>query len=249
VPAIPPGELPPLSDDVVAVADALRSGLDRILGENFAGLFLYGAVAFPHPEPWRIDFDFHVLLERSLTDEETRGIRAHYTALASVSDLGADLDGYFVLLADAARPEPPRHQLDAGVRDEAWALHRAHVRAGRYFLVAGLDPRPLVPEPSWPEIDAALRSELAFIETHPHATAFGILNGARILCSFETRDVVLSKYQAGAWALAALPAEWHEMIRAAMRWYGQAPAEDDTRLLEESWAPFVELVRGSLPAT
>ena len=123
------------------------------------------------------------------------------------------------------------------------------MHAGRYFLVAGLDPRPLVPEPSWPEIDAALRSELAFIETHPHATAFGILNGARILCSLETRDVVLSKYQAGAWALAALPAEWHEMIRAAMRWYGQTPADDDTRLLEESWAPFVELVRASFPAT
>jgi Domain of unknown function (DUF4111) len=249
VPAIPPGDLPPLSDDVVAVADALRSGLDRTLGGNFAGLFLYGAVAFPRPERWRIDFDFHVLLERSLTDKETEGNRAQYAALASASDLGADLDGYFVLLADAARAEPPRHQLHPGGRDQAWALHRAHVHAGRYFLLAGLDPRAIVPEASWPEIDAALRAELAFIRTHPRATAFGILNGARILCSFETRDAVRSKYQAGAWALAALPAEWHETIRAALRWYGQTPADDDARLLEEAWAPFVELVRGSLPAT
>jgi Domain of unknown function (DUF4111) len=249
VPAIPPGDLPPLSDDVVAVAEALHAGLDQILGNNFAGLFLYGAVAFPHPERWRIDFDFHVLLDRSLTAEEAEGIRVQYAELANASNLGADLDGYFVLLADAARPEPPRHQLDPGVRDEAWALHRAHVHAGRYFVVAGLDPRPIVPEPSWLELETALRSELAFVETHPRATAFGVLNGARILCSFETRNVVLSKHQAGEWALAALPADWHELIRAAIRWYGQTPATDDARLLEARGAPFVDLVRGSLPAT
>ena len=181
-------DLPPLTDDVLAVADTLRRGLDRVLGDAGASLFLYGAAAFPRPAGWRIDFDFHVLVLRSLTDRDRRAIRDLYAELGAASQLGADLDGYFVLVADASRAEPPRHQLDLGIRDHAWALHRAHVHAGRYFLMAGLDPREIVPEPTWAELETGLRHELQFVEAHPAATAFGILNaGARPVQLRDTR--------------------------------------------------------------
>ena len=241
--------LPPLTDDVILIADALRRGLDRILGDALASLFLYGAVAFPRPERWKIDFDFHVLLHRSLTDAERERIAALYTELAAMSELGADLDGYFVLLADAAGSEPPRHQLRLDMHDNAWALHRAHVHAGRYFLIAGVDPIEVVPEPTWPEIEAGLLAEMDFVVSHPEATAFGILNAARILCSFTTRDAVLSKYQAAEWALATFPPEWHGAIRAAERWYAQAAQDGDAQLLSEERERFVEYVRGALPFT
>jgi Domain of unknown function (DUF4111) len=242
-------ELPKLPDDALAVADALRSGLDRVLGDNFASLFLYGAVAFPRPVRWRIDFDYHVFLRQPLNESDRAEIRTLCASLANLNELGADLDGYFVLLADAGQSEPPRHQLDLNIRDEAWALHRAHVHAGRYFLIAGLDPVAIVPEPTWAELEAGLRAELRFVNEHPEATAFGILNGCRILCSFENRDVVLSKYHAAEWALESLPAQWHDAIRAAMHYYSRTATAHDTRTLEREWPRFVALVNDLLPAT
>ena len=242
-------ELPPLPDVVIELSDALRRGLDQVLGDAFASLFLYGAVAFPRPERWRIDFDFHALLRRPLGEGERRGVESLYTELAQHSELGADLDGYFVLLDDAARSEPPCHQLRPDLRDEAWALHRAHVHAGRYFAICGVDPLDVVPEPTWAELDAGLRAEMRFVASHPDAKAFGVLNAARILCSFQTRDVVLSKYQAGQWALASLPPEWHDAMNAALRWYQRESLDDDERILGEVAAPFVAYVSRSLPLT
>jgi hypothetical protein len=151
-----------------------------------------------------------------------------------------------VLLADAAGSDPPRHQLDLTIRDEAWALHRAHVLAGRYFVVTGLDPREIVTQPSWDELEAALRAETTFVAAHPDAPAFGILNGARILYSFATRNVVVSKYEAGQWALDSLPGEWHDGVRAAVRSYSRAAVEGDDLVLAECWAPFVTYVKRSL---
>jgi len=242
-------ELPPLPDDALAVADALRRGLDRVLGDALASLFIYGALAFPRPPGWRADFDFHVLLHRPVTDREREQIAALYRELATQSALGADLDGYFVLLPDAQRSEPPPHQLDPTIRDEAWALHRAHVHAGRCFVIAGLDPVAIVPEPTWTELDAGLRAELRFVNEHPQATAFGILNGCRILCSFENHDVVSSKYHAAEWALVTLPDNWHDAIRAAMRTYSQTAIDRDARTLEREWPRFVAFVNQVLPAT
>ena len=238
-----------LPDDVAAVSAALHHGLAGTLAENFASLFLYGAVAFDRPEGWRIDFDFHVLLHRTLDDAQRRAIAELYAELAEASELGADLDGYYVLLSDAVRSEPPRHQLDLTVYDNSWALHRAHVLAGRYFLVAGIDPKHIVPEPTWLELEAALRGELEFVESHPDAAAFGILNGARILFSTQTHDVVVSKYQAGQWALERLPREWHEGLHAALRFYARTSRDDDARIVEDCRAPFVEYVRRSIPLT
>jgi hypothetical protein len=231
------------------VSAALHHGLAGTLAENFASLFLYGAVAFARPEGWRIDFDFHVLLHRPLDDSERAAIARLYADLGDASELGGELDGYYVLLSDAARSEPPAHQLDLTMRDDAWALHRAHVLAGRYFLIAGIDPREIVPEPTGLELETALRGELEFVEAHPSVPAFGILNSARILYSFRTHDVVVSKYQAGQWALESLPAEWHEGLRAALRFYARTSHDDDARIIEMCWPPFVEYVRRSIPLT
>jgi hypothetical protein len=237
---------PPLSDDVIAVADALQRGFTEILGEAVASFFLYGAVAFPRPDGWRIDFDFHVLLHRALDESERAAITDLYAEVGARSELGRELDGYFVLLTDAAGSDPPRHQLDLTIRDEAWALHRAHVLAGRYFVVTGTDPRAIVAQPSWAELEAALHAELTFVAAHPDAPAFGILNGARILYSFATQNVVVSKYEAGQWALDSLPGEWHDGVRASLRFYSGAAAERDDLVFEECWAPFVAYVKRSL---
>jgi hypothetical protein len=238
-----------LPDEVLTVAAALRRGLEEVLDDELAGLFVYGAALFPHPESWMLDFDFHALVTNPLRDAECESIRGVYASLATHSELGRELDGYFVLLTDATKSEPPVQQLDRSVRDESWALHRAHVHAGRYVSICGVDPRQIVPVPTWPELDAALRSELAFIQSHPSAAAFGILNGVRILASYDRRDVVLSKYEAAQWAVGALPSEWHDAVGAALRTYERAPEPADAETLTRAWAPFVAYVRAEIPAT
>jgi hypothetical protein len=187
-----------------------------------------------------------VLVHRPLDDGHRGAIRRLYAELANASELGGDLDGYYVLVGDASGREPPLHQLDLGIRDDAWALHRAHVLAGRCFVVAGIDPRNIVAEPTWAELEEALLDELRFLETHPTAAAYGILNGTRILCSFAKRDVVISKYQAGQWGLESLPAQWHDGLRAALRYYERTAVDGDDHVLAASWGPFVTYVKGSI---
>ena len=235
-----------LPDDVAELTAALHHGLLGILGDELASLFLYGAVAFPRPEGWKIDFDFHALLHRPLDGERQEAIRRLHAELGDVSELGGDLDGYYVLFSDASRRARPVHQLDLDIRDDAWALHRAHVIAGRYFLVEGIDPRSVVLVPAWDELEEALLGELHFVETHPDAPAYGILNGARILYSFATRDVVVSKYRAGQWALESVPAEWHDGLRAAVRSYARTSVDGDDRVLAASWGPFVSYVKAAI---
>jgi hypothetical protein len=229
------------------VTEALHRGFAEILGDGLASFFLYGAAMFDRPEGWRIDFDFHVLLREPLDDADRAAIRELYAEVGNRSELGRDLDGYCVLLSDATRSQPPRHQLQLELRDEAWALHRAHVLAGRYFLAAGIDPAEIVVTPSWTELDTALRLQFDFVEEHADEPAYGILNAARILYSFATRDVVVSKYQTAQWALESLPGEWHDGVRAALRFYSREPDDGDGRVFAECWAPFIAYVKRSLP--
>jgi hypothetical protein len=85
--------------------------------------------------------------------------------------------------------------------------------------------------------------------THPDATAFGLLNGARILASYERHDVVLSKYEAARWALDALPVEWHDALRAALRTYERASQPADADTLANAWPPFLAFVRAGIPVS
>jgi hypothetical protein len=236
-------DAPQLPASVAAFSQDFCAGVHSALGDAFAALYLYGALAFHRPENWRIDFDFHVLLNRPLSQTERAAIKRLHEQLGEASLLGRELDGYYILLADANQSErPPASQTWGRAIDHAWALHCAHIHAGRFFLVFGLDPRAIVPVPTWAQITRALASEMRFIESHPEEAAFGILNSARVLYSVRTRDVVISKYQAAKWALDNLPSEWRDVIRAAVRFYSQAATEADMQLLNGSCAAFVAYV-------
>jgi hypothetical protein len=210
------------------VCELFLDGLSDVLGDALGSLFLYGAVAFPRPEGWALDVDFHVLVTRPPTDAERDGLAELHRRLAEHPPYGDDLDGYYVLLDDAAGSDPPTSV--TGPVDDAWALHRAAVRAGRSALLAGRDPRDVVVAPTWPELQAALRSELAFVAGHPEHAAFGVLNACRIAYSASTGDVVVSKAAAAEWGMASEPA-WRPALEAGVRAYtGRPDPGDDDRL-------------------
>ena len=51
-----------------------------------------------------------------------------------------------------------------GVTDNAWALHREHIRTGRYITLRGGDPRQIHLPSTWPEIEEALLDEIRYLK-------------------------------------------------------------------------------------
>ena len=212
---------------VASLCSTFLEGLLELLGEKLHGVYLYGAVAFPETT-YTGDIDFHVILNDSLTDDEVAAVNDLHAALArDFPPLGAELDGYYILLEDTRSLDPPTHQLRKDLVDGSWALHCAHIRAGRCIALHGPDPRLVYPEPTWTEIEEALRGEMGYVEAHLTEYAdYCILNLCRLMYSHETRDVVVSKTAAAAWALDQF-SEWRTLIEAAQASYaGRATPED-----------------------
>jgi hypothetical protein len=231
----------------------LRDELQAILGEDLVAMWAYGGTIAPERPLRRADLDTHVIVKRRPDERSAQMIDDAHAAIAREHDV--EWDAWYIAVQDARRPESPPHAFRDGRRDTAWALHRSHWLAGKYVHLYGLEPAKVVPEPSWPELEADLDRELEHVERHlvegdtdPYEASYAILNGSRILHSIETRNAALSKRAAGTWALEHLPARWHPAIRAADRAYDGRANNEEVELLAAEMGPFVAMVRERLPA-
>jgi hypothetical protein len=211
-------------------AAALASEMVTALGGGLHALYLYGAVTFPESEGTG-DLDYHAIMSGPIPDP----IRAAYEAacgrLAGVPGC-ADLDGWVISLDEARGSGPPLHLLRPGLRDNSWALHRAHWLAGHCVVLHGPDPATIVPVPTWAEQRAGLEAELAFLRAVPaEDDCFAVLNASRILHSLAERNVVQSKFGSAAWALGHLPTELCPAIEAALSAYRGTSTAADAEVL------------------
>lgn len=223
-----------ISQQIDIISRAFVKGLKTILGEKLYGVYIYGAAAFPDAVPAR-DIDFHVILKSSLTlNEKLQLEKLHKSLAQKFPPLGGELDGYYILLKDARHKTPPKSQMWKGAIDDFWALHRAHILAGRHIALYGPEPKEIYLPPTWQEIKTALYGELNYVEEHLwDYPDYCILNLCRLIYSFENRDVVVSKVQASEWAINALP-QWRQHIELARKSYaGQATLEDERFMLAE----------------
>jgi hypothetical protein len=244
-------------DQVLAVAAAgwvrLRDELRTILGADLTALWGYGARAFPDPPRLLGDVDTLAVLNRAPQEGIATLIRDTVELIRR--DVGIALDTRFILLGDASRSELPRSALHADSSgDVSWAFLRAHFLAGHYVLLHGAKAEDIVPAPTWPELEAAFHAELEHLERHvaagdddPYEAAYAMLNGSRIVYGIETRNVVISKRAAGAWATRHLADRWHEAVRAAGRAYDGVATPEDIEVLRTAMPPFVAMVRQRLP--
>lgn len=129
--------------EITNISRAFAEGLQRIPGEKLYGAYVDGAAAFPDSVPTG-DIDFHVILESELTDEERSELERFHQSLAEqFPPLGGEMDGYYLLLADARRTAPPRSEMWQRATDDSWALHRAHMR--RCWLSPTTGPLSILP--------------------------------------------------------------------------------------------------------
>lgn len=220
-----------LPESIAELCRAYTEGLKRILGDKLHGLYVYGASVFPETKATG-DVDFHVILEGPLTGlEKAAVLELHKRMAAEYPPLGAELDAYFLLLEQARRSQLPTHQLQTDIVDDSWALHRAHILAGRCVVLHGPDPSTIFPVPTWPEIEQALAGELAYVEQHLNQYPdYCILNLCRLMYSHRTGDVVTSKAAAGAWATKRFP-QWRSLIELANQSYAGRSSDKDREIM------------------
>jgi hypothetical protein len=127
--------------------------------------------------------------------------------------------------------------------DTAWALHREHILSGKHIVLHGPDPAEIYPPASWPELESALYSELDYVEKHlQEYPDYCILNLCRLIYSFETRDVVISKAQASKWAYETIP-EWKRHIELARKSYAKKATKEDRQFMLNEVGLFFEFAR------
>jgi len=229
-----------LPQDVQRVCTALHDGLKAALGSNLYGIYLYGAMVFPEMKNIH-DIDFHAVVRRPLAAREKSEILNLHNKLADEYPLaGDDLDGWYILLNDARQVSPPQHQVCRDLYDNSWALHRAHIRAGYCIVLCGPEPDEVFPVPTWLELMAGLANERLYIEKHlGEYRDYCVLNLCRLLYSYKTKKVVVSKYTATMWALDNFNT-WGPLIKAALRSYARETDEEDNRLLKSETERFYQ---------
>ena len=112
-----------IKKQVSAIGEAFVCRLKRVLGKKLYGVYIYGAAAFPEDVPTG-DIDFHVIRTDPLTENERSQLYELHDSLArDFPPLGGEMDGYYILLADARQETPPKSQMWEETVDESWALH------------------------------------------------------------------------------------------------------------------------------
>ncbi len=237
-----------LAAPVRGAAAALGSELATALAGELHALYLYGAVTFPESEGGG-DLDYHAILSGPVTEPVRAAYQTACDHLASRPGCD-DLDGWVISLDEARGSRPPVHLIVPGLRDKAWALHRAHWLAGRCVVLHGPDPAAIVAEPAWAEQRAGLEAELVFLRGAPvEHGAYAVLNACRILRSLAERNVVQSKFGSAAWALDSLPPEFSPAIRAALSAYRGTATTADAEALAAARPAIEELAVASLAAS
>ena len=220
-----------IPETIQALGQAFLNGLNDALGDKLYAVYLFGAVAFPETEHTG-DIDFQVILREPLNEEEHLLIeKLQHKLTEGFPPFGDKMDGHYLLLEYAGGTAQPASQLKPYPIDDAWALHRAHLRAGRCIILYGPDPMQIYPDANWEQLAADLEEQLRYVEAHLEVyPAYCVLNLCRLMYSFENREVVISKTAAAEWAWELFP-QWRALIDAARKWYAQKANVQDEMLM------------------
>jgi len=236
-----------LDPHVQSLVREFRDELSAALQGNIVGAYLHGSVAFPDYEPRAGDIDFYTVVYEPLTKKEISDLDHMHRSLAAKLESGGKLDGFYIPLAKARKTRNPRGlvygahgRVHSEGFDDAWPLHREHFHMSACIRLLGPKATSIFPTADWRSLRTALYRQLVYtrsiIDTAP---SWAVLNLCRLVYSFKTGKIVISKLQAAKWALRELPSEWALLIRSAVRGYKQIERRGDNSILRREARKFL----------
>ena len=221
--------------DVNEVLNLLLAEVQKVLGSQFVGMYLYGSLSSGGFDPASSDIDFLVVTADMLPETAVADLKAMQQRIWETGSKWADkLEGSYLPKAhlrrykksDVAYPTVNEHKFYVAPHGSDWIIQRHIIREGGVVLV-GPDPKSLIDPVSPDDIRRAVRGILqewwfpmlvnpSWLREHGgEYHAFAILSMCRSLCALE-RGTVVSKPVAAKWAQQALDGKWPEVIEQAL---------------------------------
>jgi predicted nucleotidyltransferase len=217
--------------DLDEVLEELTAAMSEILGDDLVGLYLQGSFALGDADEYS-DVDWIAVVAEELSQERVDRLQEMHARLYGLETTWAQhLEGSYFPKAILREVDPSRTELwflDNGssrlVRDNhcntavvRWTL-REHA-----IVLAGPEPAELIDPVTADELRADVLMAMkewdewlrGLSGMSRRGQAVVVLSFCRILQTVET-GTVTTKREAGEWALAALPAEWSELIQDAL---------------------------------
>jgi predicted nucleotidyltransferase len=237
--------------EVAALIDALLPEIGEALAEDFVGASVTGSWALGGADE-KSDVDIVVATARPVSDDEFAALKAlHDRIPPKNNEFGREYEVFYIDLETLRRWAPGQRHLRAEpTQPFQWETHRANFVLERRVLrehgvtLAGPDPKSLVDAVSPDEMREAARREIlvrlddwAGGQPMPGwlgaagAQGFEVETMCRALYTLTTGELC-SKKAGVEWALAALPAEWHNLIEWAWLHHKDDATRDTSRLPE-----------------
>ncbi|MBI5958458.1 MAG: nucleotidyltransferase domain-containing protein, partial [Chloroflexi bacterium] len=154
--------------EVNDVLDRLLIGAQRVLGDQFVGLYLYGSLSSGDFNPHSSDIDFVVITAEELPAEMVAALeKLHSDLAASGLEWAAKLEGCYLPQRDLPRHNPtmaPCPHINEGhfylaKHGSDWAIQR-HILRECGVVIAGPPVAPLIDPVSADDLRQAVRGVL-----------------------------------------------------------------------------------------
>ena len=248
--------------DVNEILALLSSNVQKILGDQFIGLYLYGSLSSGDFNSETSDIDFLVVTKQTLSREKIANLEdMHQQTWASSLKRAGQLEGAYVP-KDLIRRHDPRGHACPTVNEgrfyvaalgSDWILQR-HVVREMGVVVEGPDPKTLIDPVGPDDIRGAVMGILeewwfpmladpAWLCDHGSKyQAFAVISMCRVLHALA-HGTVVSKPEAVRWARQVLATPWLEVIEKALV---ASESERQDEFVEET-LDFIRYVREQAP--
>ena len=207
----------------------------KVLGDQFVGMYLYGSLSSGDFDPASSDIDFLIVTADMLPEKTIANLETmHQHIWARGLKWGDKLEGSYLPKSHLRRYEKSdsaystinEHMFYVAPHGSDWIIQRRIIRE-RGVVLAGPNPKILIDPVQPDDIRRAVRGILrewwfpmledpSWLKNHgSEYHAFAILSMCRSLCTLECGTVV-SKPVAARWAQRALGGKWAGVIEQAL---------------------------------
>jgi predicted nucleotidyltransferase len=221
--------------EINKILNLLLTGLQKILGNQLVGMYLYGSLSSGDFNPETSDIDFLVVTTSTLSDKAIADLRSmHQHIWTSGLRWASKLEGSYIPKRDIRRHDPhsaPCPTVNEGKfyldkRGSDWIIQR-HVIREQGTVLAGPDPKTLIDPVSPEDIRGAVKGVMqewwfpmledpSWLKNHgSEYHAFAILTMCRALYALK-HGTIVSKPVAARWAQEALGERWSRVIERSL---------------------------------